>query len=169
MKTKEKRKCPVCGEPMPNRNKYACSKRCAGILRRNQKKCIVCGKKFYAPPSSIKKCCSPQCSTIHRRMLHATEVYAGSTQHMRECAKAYPKCVKGPEHHSAKDWTLQAPDGTVYQCHNLLDFFRTHPDLIDCDPKTAWSGIQVIKRSILGTRKKHPCYQWRGWRLLDFS
>lgn len=76
----------------------------------------------------------------------------------------------GPENHwGAKHWMIQSPDGNVYECDNLLNFIRTHPELFgDCPPRRVFDGFAKIKSSMMGKRKK-PSYSWRGWKLISWS
>ena len=57
--------CLNCGGDL-GRNKYYCSQKCRAEYIRNHKKCVICGKYFYASPSSEKKTCSKACEKIER-------------------------------------------------------------------------------------------------------
>lgn len=57
--------CLNCGGDL-GRNKYYCSQKCRAEYIRNRKKCVICGKYFYASPSSEKKTCSKACEKIER-------------------------------------------------------------------------------------------------------
>ncbi|WP_069153765.1 hypothetical protein [Eisenbergiella tayi] len=74
----------------------------------------------------------------------------------------------GEKHVNAKYWRIQAPDGKIYDCQNLLYFIKQNPDLFDGTPKQAFDGFAKIKASIQGKRK-NPCYTWKGWRLISWE
>lgn len=132
---------------------------------KNQKVCVVCGKLFYAPPSSEKVCCSRECSHILRERRIKSGIYNDSIQCANRISQSNPKMQRGPENINAKGWAIQSPDGQIYECHNLLDWLRNHADLLDGTPQQAWNGISKIKYSMQGKRK-HPSYQWKGWKLV---
>ena len=159
--------CLVCGKPLgPRQTKY-CSKKCMGLGKQHYGICIVCGKKFKKSPSSAVLCCSPECSYIHRSILHKSGVYSMDSIHEGFSRKMQEL---GPENHwGAKHWVIQSPDGNVYECDNLLNFIRTHPELFgDCPPRRVFDGFAKIKSSMMGKRKK-PSYSWRGWKLISWS
>lgn len=64
-----------------------------------------------------------------------------------------------------KVWQLKSPDGEIYECHNLLKWLKEHGDLLDGTIQQAYTGITKIKYSMQGKRK-NPCFQWKGWKLL---
>lgn len=159
------RYCKVCGAPLGQQNK---SGYCIHHYRKqhqNYKICPVCQKPFACPPSNPTVCCSRECSLKHR---------AASTASLRNLKSARnklavsPICQPDENYHRAKEWVIQAPDGTVYRVRNLLHWFRAHPNLIDGTPKQAWDGISKIKYSLQGKRK-NPSYTWKGWRLLEYG
>lgn len=161
-----KTKCLICGKDN-GRNKYCCCMACYSEYRRHYRVCVVCGKSFPCPPTDDSICCSKQCSR-ERRAAESGE----STKRLlvgREKMKALPYCQPDENYHHAKRWTLQAPDGAVYECRNLLHWLREHPDLVGDDPLKAFRGFTVIKATMTGQRKKNRCFSWRGWRLLSFE
>jgi len=86
----------------------------------------------------------------------------------RKKYQATPQGQKGEDFHLAQCWTIQSPSGVIYECRNLLHFFREHTELIDGTPMQAWDGISKIKYSMQGKRKKCVS-QWKGWRLIAWS
>ena len=48
------KKCLNCGKVL-GRNKLYCSQKCRAEHIKNTRKCVICGKDFYASPSSEKK------------------------------------------------------------------------------------------------------------------
>ena len=159
--------CINCGGPL-GRNKMYCSQRCRAEYLKSKRKCVVCGKMFYAPPSSDSKCCSKTCSKIHRSKLHASGNYNKSVPSMMKGKAEFWAEHTGEKHINAKHWIIQSPDGEIYDCQNLFFFIREHPDLFDGTERQAFDGFEKIKSSIEGKRK-NPSYTWKGWRLLDYS
>lgn len=159
--------CPICGR-LIGRNKICCSQKCYSEYRQHYRKCAVCGKMFRAHPSDGVVCCSPKCSHIWRSWQHKAGIYNKSVEHMVESRKHCPKLMRCPGHCNAKIWTIQAPDGKIYECRNLLNFFREHADIIDGAPKQAWDGISKIKYGMQGKRKR-PTHQWKGWKLINWE
>lgn len=161
------RLCTICGKPL-GRNKNACSMACYAKLKSNYKTCIVCGKSFQDPAANETKCCSPECSSIHRRRLHETGVYDGTLDKAHEAAKTNPLTGRFDTHMHAKSWVIQSPSGQVYECRNLKNWLREHEDLLDGTVEQAWDGISKIKYSMQGKRK-NPNYQWKGWTLIEYG
>lgn len=135
---------------------------------KNIKHCVVCGRPFYAPPSSEKVCCSKACSHILRERRIKAGIYNDSIRRANRISRSNPKMQRGETNINAKAWQIQAPDGTIYECYNLLDWLRNHAEMLDGTPIQAWNGISKIKYSMQGKRK-HPCFQWKGWRLLTWG
>jgi hypothetical protein len=68
----------------------------------------------------------------------------------------------------AKTWCIQAPDGQIYECRNLMLWLEQHADMLDGTVRQAWDGITKIKYSMQGKRK-NKSYQWKGWRLIEWA
>ncbi|MGN7457447.1 hypothetical protein ACTHPH_21770 [Paenibacillus pasadenensis] len=160
-------KCKVCGGER-GRNKNACSRKCYSTLRQNVKKCIICRLPFSAPPSSDKVTCSIQCSKKNRQNLAAAGTFSAGIQKAHIALPHKPLTGRFDTHVNAKEWTIQAPDGTIHSCRNLKNWLRQHEDLLDGTVKQAWDGIVKIKYSMQGKRK-NPSYQWKGWRLIEWG
>lgn len=158
--------CQICGKPK-GRNKYTCSRQCFAAWKTQYKTCIVCGQSFADAKSNLTRTCSQECSRIHRGNLHAAGVYDEALAKAHEVAKHHPLTGRFDTHVNAKEWVLQAPDGQIYQCRNLMNWLREHADLLDGTPRQAWDGISKIKYTMQGKRK-NPSHQWKGWRLLDY-
>lgn len=163
----ERKKCPICKKPI-GRNKICCSMECYAKYKSHYKTCIVCGKKFYDAKSNDTVCCSPKCSKKHRQDLYKQGVNKAATDKMVAARYSNPKLMPSPENINAKSWIIQSPDGAVYECRNLKNWLREHEDLLDGTVNQAWDGISKIKYSMQGKRKR-PCYQWKGWRLIAWS
>ena len=163
---KEKKYCLVCGKELVGKQKKYCSKKCMGLGKQGYKICTVCGKKFKDSKSNQNRCCSPECSRVHRSNLHTEGVYDETMKIMHENFSKKIQEIGSENHWIAKHWVLSSPDGKVYECDNLLNFIREHQDLFDGTIKQAYDGIQKIKASQEGKRKR-PTTQWKGWRLLS--
>lgn len=137
-------------------------------MNRNYKRCVVCGQDFAAPPSSEKICCSPECSHIWRTHRTQAGIYDKSIHMANTISRSNPRMQRGEQNINAKSWRIQAPNGEIFECINLLDWFRNHADLIDGTPQQAWDGVTKIKYSMQGKRK-HPSFQWKGWKLLAWG
>lgn len=159
--------CAVCGKLL-GRNKICCSRKCYAQYRQHYRECPICGKSFPCSPSSQKICCSKECSHKYRLRIIGGGIYDDSIVRAYTAAKRSPICQPDANHHGAKGWVLRAPDGTIYECRNLLNFLREHADIIDGTPLQAWNGISKIKYGLQGKRKR-PAYQWKGWRLLSWE
>ena len=160
------RRCAYCGQPLHRSGTRYCSRRCAGLARQHYRECAVCGKPFSCAPSADTRTCSPACSAeLRRRKAKSLSQWPKFLVSREE----YQQNLSPEEQPRSKGWTLRAPDGAVYECRNLLAFFRANPDLISTSPETAARGIVVIKCSLTGSRKRNKTTQWRGWTLLDWD
>ena len=163
---KDKR-CPICGKPL-GRNKICCSRKCYSEWRQHYRKCIVCGKLFRCPPTNMTVCCSAECSKKHRREMAKCGTNDKGLENAHAAYRQSPVCQPNENNHSTKTWTLRAPNGEIYECRNLINFFREHPGLIDGTPRQAWDGITKIKYGMEGKRKNRS-YQWKGWSLISWG
>ena len=137
------------------------------------KKCVVCEKEFYAPPSSKKITCGKTCSSIRKRSTHLGNKHSvetcgkisnvatkkGYTENLKKGATAERTLKNGryTTNASAKDWILISPEKKVYKCTNLRNFIRQHiylfeleqeEDLEDAANRIA-HGFYTIKRNLL--------------------
>ena len=158
MRSKAPRLCQHCGKPIKstaiNTVKY-CSRECAGLARQNYKTCVICGKQFPCPPSTAMRTCSPDCSTALRSRKSKTEE---NRAHITQAMAEYNKTLTPETHQGSKFWKIQAPDGQIYTCQNLLHFFRANPNLIDGTPEQAASGLVVVKSTLTGKRTRNKVY-----------
>ena len=161
--------CVVCGAPKKARNKHYCSKKCMGLGKQGYKICPVCGKIFKDPSRNMTVCCSHKCSTRHREALHAQGVYDDSIKKMRKGLSDFAEKLQPEEWWTAKGWVICSPSGQVYECRNLMNFIREHPDLFDGTPKQAFSGFTVIKATMQGKRPRSKSKSWKGWTLVGWS
>lgn len=160
--------CPICGKSN-GRNKKACSHECYAKLRQHTKTCAVCGAEFEAPPSSDKITCSRACSTENRKRMQATGIYGESIERMHEAIPNSPLTGRFETHMHAKSWIIQAPDGQIYECRNLINWLREHEDLLDGTVKQAFDGICKIKYTMQGRRPRTKSKSWKGWTLINYG
>lgn len=92
--------CPVCGKKVPPKNKIYCSQTCYSEYRQNYKTCIVCGKKFPDAKANPTKCCSPECSKIHRQS------FSKVSQSLLDKKEEFWEQHQGPEHINAVELLL---------------------------------------------------------------
>ncbi|MGN0618300.1 MAG: hypothetical protein ACI4J7_04685 [Ruminiclostridium sp.] len=166
---------------------------CDKEQKKNIKICKICGKEFYAPPSSKKICCSKECSAKNksnthkglprseewRRKLAAKSKLRDMTALQvigTEAAKASPKCGRFSTNKCAKDWVLYSPDGVIYQCTNLLEWARNNVELfgfdsadrenIDYYAKCIGNGFGIVKRNI---KKGYGTITYKDWTLYGWD
>lgn len=169
---KVENKCAICGKPLAqdkSRNKICCSYECYAKFRQNHRICVICGKSFECSPSENKQTCSKECSGKLRKKMYENGKYDEALKVFEARRKEYFETHTGELFHNAKYWVIQGPDGTIYSCINLMDFIRNHPDLFDGTPKQAFDGFAKMKQTQKGTRIKGKVYQWKGWKLIDWS
>ena len=205
--TRWKVRCELCGtEKIMLRNVliYATSCGCQradtaraqGKARANKKICPVCGKEFYAPPSSEKITCSKDCASKRKSDTHigktfrwsdaARQRYSQSSAHIQqakgqaaEAAKAsmaLPESQKGSQHRDSKVWIVKSPDNIIVKIVGISQWARANyklfePDAVDIDAavKRIRSGFSAMSSSIDGCRQKagKPVGQYKGWQLLS--
>ena len=146
------------------------------------KKCIVCGKKFKAPPSAKKVTCSKECLKIRRSQISrgkkmsetavermsARAKSRGFTDNLKkgtQAAMASPKAGRFDTNINAKDWILISPFGETYKCHSLTNFIRKNPQLFDIDGSDeevnrVAAGIRTIKGNMKHNRRGHSYHGW---------
>ena len=158
------------------------------------KKCVICGAVFQAPPSDKKVTCSPACRS--RRAALAAKASAGRTwstekkarrandpdviaklasirQIGSQAALAIPEGQRGPQNRESKVWELIDPDGNHITVTNLLDWARNNYTLfeppcddVDAAAKRVSNGIMTIATSMRGARsRQRPVSSYKGWGL----
>ena len=156
------------------------------------KKCIICGAVFQAPPSSKKVTCSKACrskrAAVAAKKGHKWSVEArlrrslekaqdGSFDAVREkgtaTALAIPEGQRGPQNRGSKIWVLIDPSGSHVPVCNLLDWARENYTLFEppCEDvnKAAIrvaSGFRAIASSMRGAKSRNrPVSTYKGWSL----
>lgn len=165
-------------------------------MAKNKKVCKICGKEFFAPPSSKKVTCSAKCSSARKSMTHtgkkypwcnaARARYAANATHQAqartqikvatEAAAAIPEGQRGSQNRECKTWILKAPDGTLYRAIGLLPWARKNYALFEPlaqDPEAAAArikaGFMAIASSVFygaKSRAGHAVTKYKGWELL---
>lgn len=139
--------CLNCGGDL-GRNKYYCSQKCRAEYIRNHKKCVICGKYFYASPSSEKKTCSKACEKIERATIGKIGKSAQNLINAQKAAALSPNSGRFETNAIAKSWVVQSPDGTIYNINNLSLWASEHADMLPGTPTQFSYGIRSIKRTI---------------------
>lgn len=159
------KKCIVCGKELGSRQLKYCSNKCKGLDKQGYKKCVVCGKEFKESASSLRVCCSAECSRINRQIMGKSS----DTSKMIKKAAAISKEIGPEKHWNSRHWVIQSPDGKVYEINNLMNFIRENPSLFDGTPKQAFDGFQKIRATMEGKRPKAKAKSWKGWHLISYS
>lgn len=199
-------RCELCGtEKVMLRNTliYATSCGCQRIAKikergqavRNIKICRVCGKEFYAPPSSKKSTCSKECESKNKSAVHAGKSspwseeakarFAQSPAHLKQAraqvaeatkaAMALPEGRKGSQNRESKVWIVKTPENTVIKIVGLAQWARENYKLFEpdsTDPEATveriHGGFSAMSSSLSGCREKAGAMvgQYKGWQLL---
>lgn len=159
--------CPNCGKDT-RKNKVYCSQACRAEYLKNKRRCIVCGKMFWAAPSSGKITCSVECERANRSISGKTGASAVNAAKAQEAAKSSPNSGRYETNAIAKSWKIRSPEGIIYDVNNLSLWADEHADILPSDPKRFALGIRDIKRTIQG-KKERGSTQYKGWTLLEWS
>lgn len=162
------KKCYNCGKEIIGRNKYYCSQKCRAEYIKNARECVICGKKFYAAPTSGKRTCSKECEKKERAKNGKMGASAENLKLAQDVAKISPNSGKFETNAIAKSWVIQSPDGERYEVNNLDLWAREHSNILPGTPLQFSDGIRKIKMTLQGKRKR-GCYQYKGWMLIDWS
>lgn len=161
--------CPVCGREFTceRKERTYCSRGCVNRARgRNSETCVVCGKTFFKPASQKAKTCSSACYKI----LLSRKARAQDLSAMQKGHKNSPRTASTIENSSAKEWSLKAPDGTVYRFKNLNLFVRTHKDLFltsDLGERKFTPRAAAMLSCLAPWRRekmRKKLFSWKGWR-----
>lgn len=150
-------------------------------MEKNQKRCVICGAPFFAPPSSKKVTCSAACRSERAARAarsskgrHWSEEKAEARKkspeikaHMADLqkigtAKAMENPInqRGPQNKESKVWTIYPPEcDDPIVIKNLKDWARQNYDLfepgsdnIDETAKRIASGFYAIAQTLKGNR-----------------
>lgn len=163
----KERKCPICGKDL-GRNKIYCSQECRAKGVKHYRKCTVCGEFFWAAPTSQVRTCGQECEKKLRSENGKNGASAENLRIAQEAAKHSHNSGKFPENAIAKSWVIKSPGGTIYYIDNLKLWAEQHTELFPTTPLQFADGIRRIKATLLGKRKRGS-YQYKGWRLIDWS
>lgn len=158
-----------------------------------EKRCVICGAIFQAPPSSKKVTCSPACRSIRAANASRTAKRRWSQDARRKrsqspdirdamaaiqpngtaAAAAIPEGQRGPQNRESKVWVLIRPDGQRLTVTNLLDWARQNYKLFEpycTDPDAAavrvTKGFRAIASSMRGVKsRQRPVSTYKGWSL----
>lgn len=142
--------------------------KCFAKYKQTWKTCIVCGNTFPDPQCNLTKCCSKECSSIHRKQLVESGAYDKNIEKMFENKAIFDETHQGEDHIGAKQWEIESPSGERYQCINLMHFIRNNLHLFDGTAKQIYDGFQKIKASEQGKRK-YKSYTYKGWKLIGWG
>lgn len=158
------------------------------------KKCVICGAIFQAPPSSKKVTCSPECRS--KRAALAAKASTGrkwspekkskrasdpdvlkqieSIQSIGTAAALkLPEGQKGTQNRAGKLWVLVDPNGRRHVAINLLQWSRDNYNLFEpnsTNPETSAAriskGFMAIASSMRGVASRdRPVYHYKEWSL----
>ena len=149
---------------------------------RNSKTCVICGTLFYAPPSSKRATCSPECSRLRRKQYTPTggnwseasreaarirALSQGFHATGTEAAKKSPKSGPFASNINAKRWRIRSPEGMEYEFNNLLLWARENAHLFDnASATTIAHGFYTLKRSMDG-KTVRPTSGYKGWTICN--
>lgn len=158
------------------------------------KKCVICGSVFQAPPSSKKVTCSPACRS--RRAALAAKSSTGRTwspgkREKRandpdviakmasiqrvgtQAALEIPESQRGPQNRTSKIWVLIDPLGNripvvnlLYWCRENYTLFEPPCENVDKAACRIASGFRAIASSMRGVKsRQRPVSTYKGWGL----
>jgi hypothetical protein len=141
------------------------------MRQRNKKICVVCGRKFFSPPSAKTITCSPECRSIRRsEKLKGHGVTADTRQKISDTAKTQDRSKnlskgaaaamqsekggRGVGNSSAKGWVLlNLNTQKTYEFVNLREWVRQNIRELFGEPPTdenvdrVSAGLRMIKHN----------------------
>ncbi len=112
----------------------------------------MCGKYFYASPSSGKKTCSKACEKVERATNGKIGKSAQNLITAQKAAVVSPNSGRFETNAIAKSWVVQSPVGTIYNINNLSLWASEHADMLPGTPKTVF---------FMGSRQSSKPYKER--------
>ena len=161
-------KCVNCGKEIENRNKKYCSQKCRTAFLRNYRTCIVCGKEFYAKPSSNVKTCSRECEYINRSNNGRSEKNMEQLRKAWDAINTNPNAGQFDTNVHAKSWGLMSPDGKVHEVNNLAKWYRDNVDKLNLPYSTSQNGARNFVTEICKV-KRGKAKTAGGWTLVWWS
>lgn len=142
--------------------------KCASEYRQHYSICPVCGEKFKkSPANEVYTCGNRECKRKYRSE-KCGDVCRESIKKAHEVIPINPNTGKFDTNVKAKTWILRDPTGKRYEANNLMNWCRENEGVaFVCEYMTFYRGIQGIKRTIKG-KKKRGSYQYKGWTLDSF-
>ena len=110
--TRERPVCAYCGKPTKTLRAQYCSYRCAGLAKQCYRDCAICGKPFPCSPSSEERTCGPECSKI---LCRRNAMQSGRLKVFNAVREKYVEETVPEDWQTAKEWTIRAPNGKVYE------------------------------------------------------
>lgn len=137
-------------------------------LSKKYRKCAVCGELFWHPNKAVVTC-SRNCEKENRSRKGKDGYAAQNLVLAQEAAKLSKNSGRFETNAVAKSWTIESPEGHVYEVNNLLLWAENHSELLPegTSAKNFADGIRGIKYTFLGTGRKCT-FQYKGWHLLAF-
>lgn len=157
-------KCVNCGKEIENRNKKYCSQKCRTAFLRNYRTCVVCGKEFYANPSSGVKTCRRECEYINRSNNGRSEKYRPYLEKAWDAISTNPNVGSFDTNVHAKSWGLMSPDGKVYEVNNLAKWYRDNKEKLNLPYSKPSDFITQM-----GKIKRGKVKSAGGWTLVWWS
>ena len=158
-----------------------------------EKRCVICGTVFLAPPSSKKVTCSTECRSKRaslaarrcgrkwneeskKKRAADPSVIEQITSIQRlgsDAAIAIPEGQRGPQNRGSKVWELIDPDCNHIAITNLLDWARNNYTLfeppvddVDAAASRVARGFMAIASSMRGVKSRaRSVYHYKGWGL----
>lgn len=66
-----------------------------------------------------------------------------------------------------KNWTIQSPDGSVYNLYNLKLWCIQNSHLLPTTPMIFYNSIVLLKRHMKNNLRTE--YTYKGWKLIDYK
>lgn len=158
-----------------------------------EKRCVICGAIFKAPPSAKTVTCSPACRSKRAAMASAkrhikwsqeSKARRAGDEKVRQqmaiiqqvgakAAMAIPEGQRGPQNRESKVWELIDPEGNHIIVTNLLDWARQNHtmfeppcDDIDAAAMRVSAGFRAIASSMRGVKsRQRPVSSYKGWSI----
>lgn len=169
--------CEICAREFqcpPSDKTVTCSPECRAEKFRRQaltlhtkhiKRCVCCGREFADSPSNKRVTCRRKGCTSWAHRQSANPDYEA----MKRGIAASPLLQPDERHVNARDWSLVAPDGTVYQFRNLRHFIRQRQELFTAEELQLSGRNNPAPLASFAFGKLRPgvmnqVESWHGWK-----